>query len=973
MKYLIPILLFFLPVLAVGNVRDTVPSGVPQLFGGKYYKFNGYTLTDSIIMNAPGDTLNFPLYPGLKFRSIDNRWYGHDRRRWQKLLYASDTTLFLATKYDLSQITLDTTTVKQIANRRTGISPGGYAGASVIVDTAGKLHYGDPVKNNLVDFNGVSDTLAFGRPAAHFNRNLSQALTIASNPTLQGGEHSMTWVAWVKIDTVGVLPQIILSKDDNRTKRGSEYLLGYYPAFSGWVWQIEECCHLSPNDGNTWSVISHTGVPNANQWYFIAAQYDHVAGKVKIWVNMVEDSTTGVPNLSNVTNTPFAVGAVVDDGDTTGLPECCSYFNGTIKSVGYWSRVLDSAEIATLYNNTALQLPPPGLNPGLMQNGPTFVSDVPTALSDYIYSVNFDGNNDVTAMSSGVTFNAGGNSISLWFKAQTLDGMVLGNSSDANGYIRVLNATTIRVQTNTVGTFKDYTVPTMSTGVWYNLIITRGGSNLTHVFLNGTESSSGGQSQTDGLTLDEVGRYWDGSVPGLNFEGRISDLRIYHSLLSGTDITNIQTNVATSAVPFLWYKLNEGIGVVNYDYGTAPVPHPLEYSQLPNSFKFESPNTFVSYYDLSEPYGTRLDARLRNVIRDSAVTNIWVDLNTQPQYIYGSTAANGSLYLRPTTNSEPVTGSAIRMLVNSSNYRAITAFNSGKVSIGDSIETDNLSILAPTTSNAVSLGLRRNDGLLLSGIATDVSANATFINAGSLNIITQNSNPISLTPATGVTIGPARSTNYKLDVLDDRTGLNDSTRVVYATMTNSSFNTISRIIRASAIAGVANGSRAAGSNDLINVGVYGEALNGQQNYAGYFNGKIVVKTHDIAANSDTAIVWNRTLGTYEVAKIGAYKVYTALLSQSGTSAPVATELQNQIGAIIWSYISTGQYNATLMGAFPVGKTWIMFQPLNDGSLPTGTHFLRASSDVCRLAVVNSAGAATDDALTEYSVEIRVYP
>jgi hypothetical protein len=40
-----------------------------------------------------------------------------------------------------------------------------------------------------------------------------------------------------------------------------------------------------------------------------------------------------------------------------------------------------------------------------------------------------------------------------------------------------------------------------------------------------------------------------------------------------------------------------------------------------------------------------------------------------------------------------------------------------------------------------------------------------------------------------------------------------------------------------------------------------------------------------------------------------YKVYTALLTQSGTNAPVATVLENTLGGdIVWSYDSIGTYS-----------------------------------------------------------------
>lgn len=542
---------------------------------------------------------------------------------------------------------IDTGTIKHITSRRTGVAPTIYPGATAIIDTAGRVRYAEAVRNNLGSHNGVTDTTAFGGAAAYFKGD--NALIAPSNYLFEPGNQSFTIAAWARLSTINNINNIIAAVDDNRTKRGSRWLLGYVGFGTDKLqFQVEECCHLGENDLATWPIASSVPV-SAGQWYFVVGQYDQPGGKVKIWVNMVKDSLIGVPAI-NTTKTPFSIGGLVDDWDTTGLSEPASYWNGAIKSVGYWNRLLDSTELATLYNNITAPLPPPGLNPGTMTNGATYSADVPAALSANVNSGSYDGTNDKTQLGSGVTLAAGASSISCWFKADAFGGVTVGQLASANAYIRVLNSTTIRVQTNVTGTFKDYTVPTMSTGTWYNLIITRDGSNLTHVYLDGTESSSGGQSQTDPLTIDQVAAYWDG-LNGLMFDGKISDLRIYNSILSGADITAIQTNSATTATPVLWYKINEGSGTTVIDYGTAAAPRPFRYSELPSNFLYEKPNTFVSWWDLEESDGVRYDSRLRNIIRDSAVTNILSDITRQEQNIYGSTQASGDLNLFSTTHA----------------------------------------------------------------------------------------------------------------------------------------------------------------------------------------------------------------------------------------------------------------------------------------------------------------------------------
>ena len=90
---------------------------------------------------------------------------------------------------------------------------------------------------------------------------------------------------------------------------------------------------------------------------------------------------------------------------------------------------------------------------------------------------------------------------------------------------------------------------------------------------------------------------------------------------------------------------------------------------------------------------------------------------------------------------------------------------------------------------------------------------------------------------------------------------------------------------------------------------------------------------------EVGIEINPATGAYERAKLGdgrtawadlAYwnpsggpKVYRALLTQTGTDAPVATVLENTLGGeVVWTRGLTGIYFGTLAGAFPSGKTYV---------------------------------------------------
>lgn len=85
------IFLLLISTTATANIiRDTVPTGVPQLFGAKYYKFKGYVLMDSAIMTIAADTNFIPYFPSLKFKISDSSWYGYDLTGWRRLYHVGD-------------------------------------------------------------------------------------------------------------------------------------------------------------------------------------------------------------------------------------------------------------------------------------------------------------------------------------------------------------------------------------------------------------------------------------------------------------------------------------------------------------------------------------------------------------------------------------------------------------------------------------------------------------------------------------------------------------------------------------------------------------------------------------------------------------------------------------------------------------------------------------------------------------------
>jgi len=100
---------------------------------------------------------------------------------------------------------------------------------------------------------------------------------------------------------------------------------------------------------------------------------------------------------------------------------------------------------------------------------------------------------------------------------------------------------------------------------------------------------------------------------------------------------------------------------------------------------------------------------------------------------------------------------------------------------------------------------------------------------------------------------------------------------------------------------------------------------------------------------------------------GGYTVYTALLTQAGAAAPVATIMQNTLGGTItWTRTGTGAYTATIANAlFTSNKTMVF---INGGSATATANIEWASPTTATVTIDTTA----DSVLTKASIEIRIY-
>lgn len=109
-----------------------------------------------------------------------------------------------------------------------------------------------------------------------------------------------------------------------------------------------------------------------------------------------------------------------------------------------------------------------------------------------------------------------------------------------------------------------------------------------------------------------------------------------------------------------------------------------------------------------------------------------------------------------------------------------------------------------------------------------------------------------------------------------------------------------------------------------------------------------------------------------------YKVYTALLSQSGTDAPIATVLENTLGGtVVWSREDIGNYYGTFSGissettTITVGTSTSSFQnvpvliltSVSNGYVEVGTSEIDLTAGEFN---------AIDEELNSNLIEIRIY-
>lgn len=113
--------------------------------------------------------------------------------------------------------------------------------------------------------------------------------------------------------------------------------------------------------------------------------------------------------------------------------------------------------------------------------------------------------------------------------------------------------------------------------------------------------------------------------------------------------------------------------------------------------------------------------------------------------------------------------------------------------------------------------------------------------------------------------------------------------------------------------------------------------------------------------------WINDIGSTAVPN---YKIYIALLTQTGTNAPVATVLKNTLnGDIIWTRNEIGDYIGTLNNTFNLEKTFVQLGGIANGTDIQGQIYRSSNNDI---GIFTYNTVLSDNILYYTSIEIRVY-
>lgn len=140
-------------------------------------------------------------------------------------------------------------------------------------------------------------------------------------------------------------------------------------------------------------------------------------------------------------------------------------------------------------------------------------------------------------------------------------------------------------------------------------------------------------------------------------------------------------------------------------------------------------------------------------------------------------------------------------------------------------------------------------------------------------------------------------------------------------------------------------------------------------------GIVVGDNHSVTENGVTTskLMVTESINGQPVAQmLPTYQKYVATISQFGTNDPTVTILENTIGNIVWTRLSSGNYQGYLLDGFPSpDKTYLNVSQINSAQ---GVYYLGwGSTSQIFLQWYDFTYTQLDSTLNYNTIEIRIYP
>lgn len=142
----------------------------------------------------------------------------------------------------------------------------------------------------------------------------------------------------------------------------------------------------------------------------------------------------------------------------------------------------------------------------------------------------------------------------------------------------------------------------------------------------------------------------------------------------------------------------------------------------------------------------------------------------------------------------------------------------------------------------------------------------------------------------------------------------------------------------------------------------------------YLKGKLQLPTTPTtSAGTYSILTRNDITGEVEKIVVTPYKVYTALLTQSGTASPTAIVLENTLGqTITWSYNSVGAYNSSDIIMANQNNLYIQFSHRISSKIASAHEHNTGGASRVNIIQVEEDLITPIDGLEKAYIEIRVY-